>query len=181
MKSTALVLGGADTLWDDLARVKAQKIEYEGVVACNQAGAEWPGTLHGWASVHPNFFYNGRKWLQARARKGYRPARALFGHKDGGSLPIHNDVRVTPWQIPGETDRFGSSGLYAVKIALIDLKYDSVVLCGIPMTATPHFDRANDWTSVKGFRKTWEQLTPATTSRIKSMSGWTRETFGAPE
>lgn len=180
MKTTALILGGAETLWEDLAYVKKEKIEYDGVVACNQAGVEWPGPLHGWVSVHPIFFYRGRDWLRERARKGHRPARALYGHEDR-NLPNDHTVRITPWQIPGEANRFGSSGLYAVKIALIDLKYDSVILCGIPMTATPHFDRKDNWKSANGFKKTWEKLTPVTASRIKSMSGWTRHKFGAPE
>ena len=76
---------------------------------------------------------------------------------------------------------FGSSGLFATKVALIDLNYDSVVLCGIPMTETPHIDRPKNWRQANGFRKNWLRLSDETKSRIKSMSGWTKEQFGGPE
>lgn len=74
----------------------------------------------------------------------------------------------------------GSSGLFAVKVALIDLGYEDVVLCGVPMTATPHFDDNVPWPEVDLFKLGWEQALPQIDGRVRSMSGWTRELLGAP-
>jgi len=70
---TALVLGGASCLWDD---IRAYTGPVDGCVACNDAGAEWPGDLNGWASLHPQFFIR-KGWLEKRQGP---PPKRIFAH-----------------------------------------------------------------------------------------------------
>lgn len=179
--SVALILGGAATLQDDLRQVKENKVEYDGVVACNQAGVEWPHALDAWVTVHPLFFLKGqsRSWATNRIRNGYTPPRRGYWTHSNRDKPLPEGTHITTWKMPN-LQNFGSSGLFAVKVALIDLNYDSVVLCGIPMTPTPHFDRPDDWRHAVNFRKQWMNISPEIRARIRSMSGWTREQYGAP-
>jgi len=74
----------------------------------------------------------------------------------------------------------GSSGLFGVKVALADFGFDQAVLCGIPMDTRPHFTDGDQWHQALRFRPRWQALSPALRDRIRSMSGWTREWFGAP-
>lgn len=180
--TTCLVLGGADCLHADL---DAYTGPIDGVVACNDAGAEWAGDLDGWVSLHPRYFQI-KSWRQARADKGYPPARRHFGHmdaqkiKDGAGLTC--DVKFTEYRFPGQ-DKSGSSGLFAAKVALIDLGFDRVVFCGVPMTEAPHFwdvDRA-PWKVADGFRRQWLTVPEEYRARMRSMSGWSRVLLGPPE
>lgn len=179
--SVALILGGADTLHDDLRQVREQNIEYDGVIACNQAGVEWPYGLDAWVTVHPLFFLKGnnRSWATNRIRRGYTPPLRGYWTHQVRHEPMPDNINITSWKLSG-MKRFGSSGLFAVKVALIDLDYQSVVLCGIPMTSTPHFDREQNWKQAKVFRAEWDNLTKDTAARIRSMSGWTKDKYGAP-
>lgn len=176
--SVALVIGGAKCLFDDLEAVEEQEIGYDGVVAANAAGVVWPGHLNAWVTIHPRFMYSGPNWAVQRSKMGFPEAQYVFSHHLRDKIvPIN--IQETPWEMPGLTG-FGSSGLFAVKVALIDLGYSSVLLCGVPMTATPHFDRKARWSSATKFRRNWLSVDPAFRTRIRSMSGWTREQFGGP-
>lgn len=179
--TTALVLGGADTLSDDIARYDGP---IDGVVACNEAGTVWSGRLDAWVTLHPTYF-TSRQWLDARALRGFHPAQRLFT-LDVDHVGVFPDVEKTSIAFPGEDpSQSGSSGLFAAKVALIDLGFDRAVLCGIPMTASPHFSGRDTWcggdrSPVHGFRRAWEHLKQPYRNRIRSMSGWTRLKFGAP-
>lgn len=179
--TTALVLGGADTLHEDIARYAGP---VDGVVACNEAGIEWAGELDAWATLHPRLL-DARGWRQARADRGYPAARALYCHASAQD-PVASDFIRTQLELPGQRHMHsGSSGLLAVKVALIDLGFDRAILFGIPMTAAPHLNGRTNWTGprnpVDGFRIAWLDLDREIASRIRSMSGWTRVLFGAPE
>lgn len=179
---TCLVLGGADTLHDDLARYSGP---VDGVVACNDAGAEWSGRLDAWVSLHPRFF-EAKGWRERRAERGYPAAAGHYCHASAKE-PVAADVIRTAMELPGQAEMFsGSSGLFAAKVALIDLGFDMAVLCGVPMTAAPHFHGADHWTSARGkspalgFRRAWLQVAPEYRGRMRSMSGWTRILLGGP-
>ena len=81
----------------------------------------------------------------------------------------------------------GTSGLGAV-MAGIFMGYQKIILCGIPLDDSGHyFDPP--WVTSKfttevpqaaGELKWWNQLPEVHRKRIRSMSGRTREMFGAP-
>ncbi|WP_306150740.1 hypothetical protein [Roseovarius sp. MMSF_3281] len=174
---TALVLGGADCLHDDIA---AYQGEYQGVVACNDAGAEWPGELDAWVSLHPEFFTH-KGWLDKRQGP---PPKRLIAHPAAAQphrrarLPAN--VEFTEYAFPGQTHS-GSSGLFATKVALIDLGFDRAVLCGVPLTQTPHFFGGDPWKAADGFRRQWLALPEEYRDRMRSLSGWTAVLLGKPE
>jgi len=174
---TALVLGGASCLHDDIT---AYIGAVDGCVACNDAGAEWSGDLDGWVSLHPQFF-TGKGWLDKR--QGPPPKRLFAHHAANKAVQIGRyppGIEFTDYQFP-EQHRSGSSGLFAAKVALIDLGFDRAVLCGVPMDPRPHFFDREDWKSAEGFRGAWLAVPQEYRDRIRSMSGWTRVLLGAPE
>ena len=162
--SVALVLGGAACLHTDLESALSLG-EYSGVVACNDAGAWFPGPLDAICSLHEDKL---RKiWLVRRARAGLPPPKVI------ATKASHAH------QFEGQTAS-GSSGLFALKIALVDLGFDRAVLCGIPMDAQPHFFGGDWWGGAKSHKRGWEQALPVIQAKVRSMSGWTAAKFGSP-
>lgn len=175
---TALVLGGASCLWDD---IRAYTGPVDGCVACNDAGAEWPGDLDGWVSLHPQYFTR-KGWLEKRQGP---PPKRIFAHTAAGTKTVQlgrypAEIEFTDYAFPGE-HRSGSSGLFAAKVALVDLGFDRAVLCGIPLDKRPHFFDGDDWKAAEGFRSAWLNIPGNYRDRMRSMSGWTRTLLGSPE
>lgn len=172
---TALVLGGASCLQADVEAALTLG-EYQGVVAANDAGAHWPGPLDGWCSIHADRLV--RIWLPARQKRGYPKPGMAVGTRSSA------DSRYTP-PLDGFTDHLfpgqihsGSSGLFALKLALIDRGFDRAVLCGIPMMEMPHFFRGQPWKGARSHKKGWTEAMGFIKDRARSMSGWTAETLG---
>lgn len=171
---SAVVIGGASSVWDDFEAAK--KIgDYDLLIAINDAGAEYPGTVDYWITLHPEHL---PKWTAKRAENGYLPARQYVAHSGNTNetRPGHG-FRLSftvPYTWPG------SSGLFACEIALKTLEVDRVVLCGVPMNADPHFFDPSPWTAVKGFWEAWPAAYPHIKDKVRSMSGRTQELLGAP-
>jgi hypothetical protein len=179
MMRVCLVLGGADCVWDDF-EAAASLGEFSGVVGCNDIGVRWPGQMDAWVSLHAPKF---RLWRAQRAARKLPPHKAIYGHTNGLTHfpPYGPDVGALDHAFPGEVHS-GSSGLFALKAALIDLGFDRAVLCGIPMTPTGHIARPNpEWNGAHSHRKGWVEALPEIKDRARSMSGWTRELLGAPD
>lgn len=82
--------------------------------------------------------------------------------------------------------------MFAAKVALVDLGFDRAVLCGIPMSPMKHITGADHWhtqpdghgrrtsTLPNRYLKRWRDVPQEYRDRIRSMSGATREMFGAP-
>lgn len=185
---TALVLGGADCLESDME--KALSLiggQPDIVVACNEAGYMWPGHLDAWVTVHARFFTT-KRWREERSKRELPQAQRHVGHHEAvnGQLAakggLTDDLEVSHYSFPGQT-RCGSSGMFALKYALVDLGADRAIMCGIPMTQTPHFFDPKNWTpgAVRGFRRVFKSIPEQYLPRIRSVSGWTREQFGGPE
>lgn len=176
--STALVLGGAACVWRDI-EAALDLGEFDGVVACNDVAAAWPGELDGMVSLH------GDKlglWSERRARAGHPPARRIFAHDVARSGVRAMPACVTdyvPYVFPGQRET-GSSGLFALKVALIDLGFDKAVVCGAPMIDLPHFFDEVVWTAAPNHRRGWIEAMPQIAGRARSMSGWTSERLGRP-
>lgn len=167
---TALCLGGAHSLDEDIAAVR---VPFHGVVACNDAGVVWPGKLDAWVSLHPEKF---PEWIKARAAAGYQSGYMVVAQKEHRRVKI--DL-VTRDRFPGVTACM-SSGIFAAKVALIDLGFDRAILCGIPLNPTRHFFDARPWASASGFARALLQTPDEYLLRLRSMSGRTRVLLGSP-
>lgn len=174
----ALVLGGAGCVWEDVDAALALG-EFSGVVACNDVGAAWPGKLDAWVSLHPEKF---GIWSAQRVAAGYPFPGAILAHEEASGrkgLPACVTGR-TNFRFPGQRES-GSSGLFALKVALVDLGFDKAVLCGVPMDAGPgHFFDPAAWRAAVSHRRGWHDVIPTLKNKARSMSGWTREQLGAP-
>lgn len=181
--TTALVLGGAESLRSDLDLVSCVNA-MDNVVACNDAGVLWPGRLRAWASIHPRFFekrLGEPGWRHRREANGYAPAESYYS-QDEPKPPCPEYMTFTDTRLPGQWCS-ASSGIFAAKVALMDLGFDRVILCGIPMDQQPHWwdKEKKPWLPGTAFRKQVELIEEPFKSRITSVSGWTSEFFGKPE
>lgn len=154
----AVVLGGGDTLWTDLAQVPDKRT----VIAVNDAGVAYKGRLDYWVTLHAE-----KLPMWKRQRSGNPDYITVSRHQRKGV------DRVIPelWR--------GSSGLYAAQVAL-ELEYDDIVLCGVPMTLTSHFFDNSPWEHCPKYRRGWNEALPELQGRVTSLSGWTRELLGPP-
>lgn len=175
----ALVLGGAGRVWRDV-EAALDLAEFSHVVACNDAAAEWPGELDAAVSLHAEKM---GMWMERRARLGHPAPKGVIGHDTAKTSILRMPVCVTefvPYRFEGQNDT-GSSGLFALKVALIDLGYDKAVLCGVPMdSAGGHFFDLKAWGGANSHRRGWNQALPVIKDRARSMSGWTETLLGSP-
>ena len=178
----ALVLGGAACVWLDLAALERMiKGEWPGlVVAANDVGVHWKRDLDAWTSLHPDRLTRVDvrhpkrwSWLDQREQAGGNTPE-LWARKN--RFGVANQVQ----------DRFkgGSSGLLAVEVAL-EMGAERVVLCGCPMTVSPHFNESIvhgplAWKSADSHFRTWLRHRVILEPHVRSMSGRTKDTFGAP-
>ena len=160
-----LILGGAKCVWDDIKSLGdwANNVD---VAACNDIGMKWPGQLAYWVSLHPKKF---KHWEDHRLRNGHPPGYVKYGNKYGRPTVDWVDV-----------DWGGSSGLFAVKIGLT-LKYDYIVLAGIPMEQKEgHYFDKKEWTECDRYRAAWERHLKQIKPYVRSCSGWTQRLLGGP-
>jgi hypothetical protein len=80
----------------------------------------------------------------------------------------------------------GTSGLYAVQIALEELGFDGVILAGVPIDAAagtmfPEHSLMTEQDRVGRYRPEWLLALPMIKDRVRSMSGWTQGLLGAPD
>lgn len=87
----------------------------------------------------------------------------------------------TDYLFPGQTSS-GTSGLFALKVALIDLGFDRAVLCGMPMRDDgAHLRDANEpWLGETMHWAGWLEAYPQIKARARSMGGRTAELLGRP-
>ena len=157
-----LVLGGAVGVWREMSEAYAMLATPPRIIAVNDAGVSAP-RLDAWATLHNEKFH---QWMNQREAKDYK----AFSITNNG-----------PWtQV---RDKWaGSSGLYAVQIALQELGASGVILCGCPLNASARhfFDKNNDWSEADVYRKGFRAAFPVICDKVRSMSGWTQELLGAP-
>jgi len=171
----ALVLGGASDVWYDLSMWEYGTFgrPWEGlIVAANDIGCHWPRPLDHWVTMHAEKLEG---WKKTRAEKSYPRPYATWGRLRHSALV---DYHIRPWAA-------GSTGMLAVQIALM-LGCQRVVICGMPMTATPHFVESGEfpvnsaWEEAHLHHDAWERSTKYFDDHVRSMSGWTRELLGSP-
>lgn len=167
--SAVLILGAAACLWDDLKALG----HWDGdVMAVNRAGVHYSGQIAHWVTLHPEHL---PEWIEARA-VAFGPSEfTTWCQREGDDV----DNAVT------DIGPYGSSGLFAVRIALQRLGYQRVVLAGMPIDDGPHFYDAGGRRSgptFEWYRPEWIKARHLEIrGRLRSLSGWTREKFGAPD
>jgi hypothetical protein len=167
---SVLVVGGASSVEDDLqALTILMGARWPGlIVAVNAIGAHLPRLDH-WASRHGELIAG---WEIERATR-FPPSRYTTWSTPDRAVYVDRTLDVG--------DRNGSSGLFGVLVAM-ELGADRVVLCGVPMTRSPHFTGGPDWEPAPAHLKEWQrpEIRAKLTGRVRSMSGATRTLLGAP-
>jgi hypothetical protein len=170
----ALVLGGAASVYDD-ARA-AQEIASEAgvtfdlVLAANAIAVHWPTRITHLISLHPEKL---AAWQAARRERG--------GNDDYLTVTTARpNVRLMPRVDRVSRDWGGSSGLFGVKVALEEMA-DVIVLAGVPMTRSPHFDSDAPWRDRDSFVNAWKRWRKHYAANTRSMSGYTQSLLGAPD
>lgn len=170
---SVLIIGRGAGVWDEVAAAK-KLFTPDLTVAINIAGRDYPHAFDHWVTYHPEQ-YPG--WITTRQEAGYPGGMTLWtaifeGHHLGSHLKL-------PLQYVACDG--GSSGYLAVVLSEGPLRGDRIVLCGIPLTDTPRYDDVRPWEEVEPYRKTWIEALPRLKTKVRSMSGWTREQLGAPD
>lgn len=163
----ALCVGGAACVWDDLAALeRLVGGAWPGpIIACNDIGTLLPDLDH-WATLHAAKL---PQWRQARAENGHPSHYETWSCENRTSVDHHWDHWTK-----------GSSGFYELGVALEGLGRDRAILAGIPMDAGKHAFRQTPWNAYRIYTRTWSDSAEGLRGRVASMSGWTRELFGAP-
>ncbi len=169
-----IVLGSAPCLWEDtIAAPLSNNGEWEHI-AVNGAGVFCGSPLHVWASIHGPKLVD---WIEKRRALG----RCDMDFKAYGNFADNQESGdVIRWNRPNGD---GSSGLFAVLIAL-ELGFDKLILCGMPMDGEERITSDGGvepgLTPYHHYRKGWILRQGILSKHVRSMSGWTRETFGEP-
>lgn len=171
MPDVAVVVGGAECVWDDVERARA---------LCAEAGVEPEFFVINDAiayfsdpcvavSLHPDKMV---PWFSTRASKGFPAPFEVWCHSNRRAAHklVTNVLK----------DRGGSSGLLAVYVAL-HKGYNRVILCGVPMeTAANHFVRKVKWVACVAFWRAWELHANEIKPYVRSFSGQTAALLGQP-
>jgi hypothetical protein len=165
---TAIVTGTSRNVWSDLRLVQNAEPGAD-VIAVGISGVHNPHIKH-WVSLHPEFFKHSEPMRNWRNR----------------NMTLVPPIKHT-WKKNHEfVDYvwFGDyppdfSGCFAVMIALM-LGYENVIICGIPHDNTGRFCDPFGM-GKRGYpisTDTWHLLKREYGSRIRAMSGLTKDLFG---
>lgn len=143
-------------------------------IAINKSIEDFPGSIDIAASLHPEKMGD---WLDIRETREYSAPKLVVGHRDSKYI---NKVIDYKWP---EMSYSGSSGLYAVKIALDYLKADRIILAGVPMTSAAHYYKkpGSLWGAHIDYWGAWNEVLPRIKDCVRSYSGKTRELLGSPD
>jgi hypothetical protein len=179
----AIILGGAECVWEDLAALERMTGTWDGlVIAVNDVGIHWTRRLDHWVSLHPEKLVKRdsahvKKWPWVRQRD-------YLGHPNGYQTWTRNTKKANvDHSVPAWSG--GSSGLLAVNVARA-LDCDRVVLVGTPMDKRPHFResivhvKGRKWSPATAHWKKWLAHEADMQGWVRSMSGRTRDLLGEP-
>lgn len=167
-----LVIGGAACLDADLALVGG--VAFDVRIGINDALYTFRD-LDAVATLHPEHV---PRWSAKRAALGWPAVLCYSFHRPECGVEVwHPEGGGAPWWLGG------SSGLYAVGVALHALGAGEVWLAGVPMDAQPNRYRDEEgWAQFQRYRGKWEKVHAAGwLSRVRSLSGWTQTLLGAPD
>ncbi len=161
------VVGGAAGGLEELERLG----DWPGlIVGVNDTAGELRRLDH-LCTLHPEKL---PEWLEARVAQGLPGTPVTWGW--AGAHPRH--VESCDRVIKGWAS--GSSGLFAVSVALLELRASQIVLCGVPMGPEVNRWRGEPWIYAFRHRPQWEERRREMAPHVRSWSGWTRQLLGAP-
>jgi len=166
--TVALVLGGSLNVFAEytaaLKLCAAAGLPWK-IFACNDMIEAFPGAMDYGCTLHPDKLPG---WLSRRAAAGLPAPPVIWAHR--------HFANVDQWT----RDWSGSVGLFAVKVAREE-QFKKIICCGVPMEIhNDHFKRKVPWVAALGFRRGWSAHAQELRRYTRSMSGWTKELFGAP-
>jgi hypothetical protein len=169
MSEIALVVGGSAAVRGELedARALMRSLALRAtILAVNDMIALLDSVDHA-VTLHP---LKLDVWLARRAAAGFAPAAQVWCDRRHRLV-----TRIS-------SDWKGSSGLLATKIARCELGFAKILLAGVPMRADAgHVVRGRRWDACAAFLRYWHVHKAELAPFVRSMSGWTAETFGAPD
>ena len=166
----AAVLGSATNGLAELETLRSLAT-VSAVYAVNDAAACYSGPLDAFVTLHPEKL---PEWVALRSYVDSSHKCEYIAHCEGPLV-----TRVVDYRWPG-MNASGSSGLFAVKVAL-EKPENKVVLCGVPMDAMrAHFNNTLPWFEVDSFWSAWTIALPYIKDRVRSMSGRTAQLLGMP-
>lgn len=167
---TAIVLGGADCVFSDYLAAKAM-FTPDVTLAVNHIGRDFSGPLDCFCSTHSE---NLRGWIDERATKGFPTPAEIW----------MNDTRKVPPELQNfivrRTSNIGGSSSHLAIMAAVDKGCDRIVVCGVPLDASPHYNDPAPWHQYAIFQQTWLRDKAFLKQYVRSMSGWSRDLLGAP-
>jgi hypothetical protein len=171
---TALVLGSAACLWDDLWAARELGDHYISVndagMYVHLAGAFTQFKLRHWASLEPGLF------PAFKARAQINNSQSILYHTNKA-----DENADFAWNLAHLSFVGGTSALFASMVAL-GLGYEKVILCGCPLDNGAYFygPPKNKSAVYDGCLRFWEKNLNVLKGRVKSMSGRTRDLLGGP-
>jgi hypothetical protein len=161
MPLRALVIGGSGSALEE-ADAALKLFEPDAVLVVNDLIARWPGKIDYACTLHSEKLAG---WI--RERRGNQRFQ-VWCHR-----PFRGVHRTTK-------DWAGSSGLFAVKIA-IEEGFEKVVVAGVPMLGSAkHIARNREWGSARTYQRGWTTHVAEIKDKVRSMSGWTKDLVGFP-
>ncbi len=163
----ALILGCAECVWDD-ALGALELCTPDAIFAVKDMMVKWPLRIDYGITLHPD---RTDKYMRDRTVKGFKTGFPVWSYRNvGGTQVIHKTTN----------DWAGSSGLFAIKVAIKE-GFETIILAGVPMDPKyGHVARRKEWPQATMFRNGWHHHINELKPVVRSMSGWTKEMFGAP-
>lgn len=167
-----LIIGSAACVLNDLEAAR-EISSFHDVIAVKHAAAAYSGRLIAMVSLHPEKL--GATLLE-RKRQGFDMGFKVWCHSASGQRgrPTGRVDHVLP------EDWGGSSGLFAVQVAR-HLGYERIVLAGIPIDGTAHFNSPDPMEKHERYRSAWLARRGEIAAYVRSMSGWTASVLGRPD
>lgn len=190
----ALIVGCSARVWADVEAAHDLCPQFDTYYLVKFAGIRWDGGRFVWVTLHPEFMRVDKlpPTTMEGNQPGYVKQRAALGlHSDYEIVsPLTTEVgmhghhkmdRHTTYRWPGMSGS-GSSGFFAVKVALEDDGHDVAVLAGVPMEQEAgHFTRKKPWLARDSFLIPWTSHKKYYAEKTRSLSGgWTEQELGRP-
>jgi hypothetical protein len=170
MLKVAIIVGGADNVFEEYDKTRhlleiTENFDNWETFVINAAIEHFTGHIDHAITLHPEKL---QTWAHNRNKNKFLPPTNVWAHRPAFLITNHTQ------------DWGGSSGLFAIKIAM-ELGFKKIILCGVPMTVEgKHFERKKNWDACLAFRRNWGVRVPAIKPYARSWSGWTKELLGEP-